>query len=73
MKNGSVIKFDYTGGYMSDNDEYDEYPEAFVKNFANYLRDENIPIIYNCTYEDVKQYCFDDECIDYLKDIFNKK
>lgn len=73
MKNGSVIKFDYTGGYMSDNDEYDEYPEAFVKNFANYLRDEYIPIIYNCTYEDVKQYCCDDECIGYLKDIFKKK
>ncbi len=73
MKNGSVIKFDYTGGYMSDNDEYDEYPEAFIKNFKDYLRNENIPITYNCTYEDVKQYNYDDECIGYLKDIFKKK
>lgn len=72
-KNGSVIKFDYTGGYMSDNDEYDEYPEAFVKNITDYLRDENIPITYGCAYEDVEQYCYDDEYIGYLKDIFKKK
>lgn len=73
MKNGSVITFDYTGGYMSDNDEYDEYPEAFVKDFTDCLRDENIPITYNCTYEEVEQYYFDDEYTDYLKDIFKKK
>lgn len=73
MENGSVIKFDYTRGYMSDNDEYDESPEAFVKDFTEYLRNENIPITFNCTYEDVEQYYFDDEYIGYLKDIFNEK
>ena len=36
---------------MSYNDEYDEHPEAFVKDFTYYLRDKNIPIAYNCTYE----------------------
>lgn len=73
MKNGSVIKFDYTGGYISDNDEYDQYPEAFVKDFTDYLRKENIPITYKCTFEDVNQYCYNDEYIVYLKDIFKKK
>lgn len=73
MTNGSIIEFDYTGGYISDNDEYNEYPEAFVKDFTEYLRNENIPITYNCTYEEVEQYYYDDEYIGYLKDIFKEK
>lgn len=72
MKDGKVVKFDYTGGYESDNGVYYEYPEAFVSNFTKYLRENNIPITYNCTYEEVEQYYFDDACTVYLKDIFEE-
>ena len=75
MKNGNTVTVDYSGGTDSDNEKYVYYPEAFIKDFLNNSRNKNIPITFNCTYEDVTAYNFNDESLSYIKEIFedNKK
>lgn len=72
MKSGDKVKLRYDGGYSSDNDDYNKYCEAFLSDFTNYLREQNIPIIFNCTYEDISDY-YGYEYDKYLKNIFNEK
>lgn len=75
MKNGNTVTVDYSGGIDSDNEKYINYPEAFIKDFLNNSHNKNIPITFNCTYEDVTAYNFNDESLTYIKEIFegNKK
>lgn len=75
MKNGDTVTVDYSGETDSDNEKYIDYPEAFIKDFLNNSRNKNIPITFNCTYEDVTAYNFNDESLTYIKEIFegNKK
>ncbi len=70
MKNGTTVTVDYSGGTDSDNEKYTDYPEAFIKDFLNNSRNKNIPITFNCTYEDVTAYNFNDESLTYIKEIF---
>lgn len=70
MSDGKIVEFGYTQSYDSDNDTYEEYPEAFVRDFVNYFRDKNIPVKFNCTYKDVTAYDLDDKSLAYMKDIF---
>lgn len=71
MSGGKVICFDYTGGWSSEDGEYDEYPEAFVRDFILDMKEQKIPVKYNCSYDDVAQYC-GEEYRKYLKDIFDE-
>lgn len=75
MKNGNTVTVDYRGETDSDNEKYTDYPEAFINDFLNNSRNKNIPITFNCTYEDVTAYNFNDESLTYIKEIFedNKK
>lgn len=75
MKNGDIVTVDYSGGTKSGNEKYTDYPEAFIRDFLNNSRNKNIPITFNCTYEDVTEYNFNDESLAYMKEIFddNKK
>lgn len=75
MKNGDTVTVDYSGETDSDNEKYTDYPEAFIKDFLNNSHNKNIPITFNCTYEDVTAYNFNDESLTYIKEIFedNKK
>lgn len=75
MKNGNTVTVDYRGETDSDNEKYTDYPEAFINDFLNNSRNKNIPITFNCTYEDVTAYNFNDESLSYIKEIFedNKK
>ncbi len=75
MKNGNTVTVDYSGETDSDNEEYTDYPEAFIRDFLNNSHNKNIPITFNCTYEDVTTYNFIDESLSYMKGIFddNKK
>lgn len=75
IKNGNTVTVDYSGGIDSDNEKYIDYPEAFIKDFLNNSHNKNIPITFNCTYEDVTAYNFNDESLTYIKEIFegNKK
>lgn len=75
MKNGDTVIVDYSGETDSDNEKYTDYPEAFINDFLNNSRNKNIPITFNCTYEDVTAYNFNDETLSYIKEIFedNKK
>ena len=75
MKNGDTVTVDYSGETDSDNEKYTDYPEAFIKDFLNNFHNKNIPITFNCTYEDVTAYNFNDESLTYIKEIFedNKK
>lgn len=75
MKNGDTVIVDYSGETDSDNEKYTDYPEAFINDFLNNSRNKNIPITFNCTYEDVTAYNFNDESLSYIKEIFegNKK
>lgn len=75
MKNGNTVTVDYSGKTDSDNEKYTDYPEAFINDFLNNSRNKNIPITFNCTYEDVTAYNFNDESLSYIKEIFegNKK
>lgn len=70
MKNGTTVTVDYSGGTDSDNEKYTDYPEAFIKDFLNNSRNKNIPITFNCTYEDATTYNFNDESLTYIKEIF---
>ena len=70
MKNGDTVTFDYSGGTDSDNEKYADYPEAFIRDFLNNSRNKNIPITFNCTYEDVTAYNFNDKSLAYMKEIF---
>lgn len=70
MKNGDTVTVDYSGETDSDNQKYTDYPEAFIKDFLNNSRNKNIPITFNCTYEDVTAYNFNDESFTYIKEIF---
>lgn len=70
MKNGNTVTVDYSGETDSDNEKYTDYPEAFIKDFLNNSRNKNIPITFNCTYEDVTAYNFNDESLTYIKEIF---
>ncbi len=70
MKNGNTVTVDYSGGIDSDHEKYIDYPEAFIKDFLNNSRNKNIPITFNCTYEDVTAYNFNDESLTYIKEIF---
>ena len=70
MKNGDTVTVDYSGETDSDNQKYTDYPEAFIKDFLNNSRNKNIPITFNCTYEDVTAYNFNDESLTYIKEIF---
>lgn len=70
MKNGTTVTVDYSGGTDSDNEKYTDYPEAFIKDFLNNSRNTNIPITFNCTYEDATTYNFNDESLTYIKEIF---
>ena len=70
MKNGDTVTVDYSGETDSDNEKYTDYPEAFIKDFLNNSRNKNIPITFNCTYEDVTAYNFNDESLTYIKEIF---
>lgn len=72
MKNGDRVKLRYGGGYSSDNDEYNEYAEAFLSDFTDYLREKNIPITFDCVIYDIADYC-GDEYDKYLKNIFYGK
>lgn len=75
MKNGDTVTVDYSGETDSDNEKYTDYPETFIKDFMNNSHNKNIPITFNCTYEDVTAYNFNDESLTYIKEIFegNKK
>lgn len=75
MKNGNTVTVDYSRETDSDNENYTDYPEAFIRDFLNNSRSKNIPITFNCTYEDVTAYNFNDESLAYMKEIFedNKK
>lgn len=70
MKNGNTVTVDYSGETDSDNEKYVYYPEAFIRDFLNNYRNKNIPITFNCTYEDVTAYNFNDESLAYMKEIF---
>lgn len=70
MKNGNTVTVDYSGETDSDNEKYADYPEAFIRDFLNNSRSKNIPITFNCTYEDVTAYNFNDESLAYMKEIF---
>ena len=70
MKNGDTVTVDYSGGTDSDNEKYADYTEAFIRDFLNNSRSKNIPITFNCTYEDVTAYNFNDESLAYMKEIF---
>lgn len=70
MSDGKIVEFGYTQSYDSDNDTYEEYPEAFVRDFVNYFRDKNIPVKFNCTYKDVTAYDLDDKSLAYMEEIF---
>lgn len=70
MKNGDTVTVDYSGETDSDNEKYIDYPEAFIKDFLNNSRNKNIPITFNCTYEDVTAYNFNNESLTYIKKIF---
>lgn len=70
MKNGDTVTVDYSGETDSDNEKYTDYPEAFIKDFLNNSHNKNIPITFNCTYEDVTAYNFNDESLTYIKEIF---
>lgn len=70
MKNGNTVTVDYSGETDSDNEKYIDYPEAFIKDFLNNSRNKNIPITFNCTYEDVTAYNFNDKSLTYIKEIF---
>lgn len=73
MKNGDTVTVDYSGETDSDNENYTDYPELFVKDFVTALRAENIPITFNCSYENITEYYGDDKSLVYLKEIFDKK
>lgn len=70
MKNGDTVTVDYSGGTDSDKEKYADYTEAFIRDFLNNSRSKNIPITFNCTYEDVTAYNFNDESLAYMKEIF---
>ncbi len=70
MKNGDTVTVDYSGGTDSGNEKYADYTEAFIRDFLNNSRSKNIPITFNCTYEDVTAYNFNDEALAYMKEIF---
>lgn len=70
IKNGDTVTVDYSGGTDSNNEKYADYPEAFIRDFLNNSRNKNIPITFNCTYEDVTEYNFNDEPLTYMKEIF---
>ncbi len=70
MKNGDTVTVDYSGETDSNNENYTDYPEAFIRDFLNNSRSKNIPITFNCAYEDVTAYNFNDESLAYMKEIF---
>lgn len=71
MNDGKTVKFRSTGLMHSDIEKYDENENVFIADFVTKLREDDVTIEYNCTYEEIAVYC-GEEHHDTLKIIFNK-
>ncbi len=69
--NNKKIDFSYSGDSYSDIEKYEDNDFIFVGDLVTRLRNDNVPITYKCTYDDVAQYC-GEEHYKYLKVIFDE-